>query len=984
MFVLIFICLGQSSVKALNFTFEVVDSIARTVIPNAEVQIFEPGDSVLISDKVKFFDNINSFLGVLGSRMSPRSGYFVVIPNGVDFDVVINAEGYYERIVPVSSIKGRNVYYGEVGLEKLPKQLDEVTVTATKIRMYYKGDTLVYNADAFLLPDGSMLDDLIRKLDGVTIDRSGQIFCRGRKVHSLLLEGRKFYNGDPRILMQNLAAYTVKNIKVYDYTDETEKFLGYGDQDSKPMVMDVVLKKEYSIGKWLNVDAGYGTSDRYLGRLFALGFSKNTSISAFLNANNLSTGDNPQRGDEWDPSKARNDESTYLSGGLSYSHQIKGSATNRVRGTLSVNSDKTVDRLGRERTNYLSGGDTYMHTYDYSRSKVLRVATDHTLYLQYSKVNLTVNPRFSYSKNDGSNSTVSATFDKDFGKVTSAEIDSVYSSSSSGQKEMLRHLINRNLNRSERNGTNLNVGLNASSTFKLPETDHFRHNITLGANGGFARTEGKNFSRYTINYGENPTPANMTYAYGRTRPENSTDLSASFRYETNINRKHTISLNYQYTNSRSVNTFDRYLLSDLAETSPESLKFGQVPSEDELAGVIDPVNSKHTLSVNNYHRVFLTASLMWGNSNLDVKGNWGSLRLFASPGVRIVNRRYDYSRPTYDTTAVRNSVLPAVNASLMYSMSRPRSGYSITTGARWESTPELFGMDNLINVVNDMDPLHLYFGNSKLKNSYEHATSVYITFNRMNRPMQTHRLEAGYNMFQDRISSGGVYNSSTGVYRTSVYNVNGSDRYHVEYTGTGDLKTWENKAAKKLAYELRANYSLDRDASLVGIASAGEEWVTPSKRYVYNQDVSSLAKLSFYFAEAEHCISVEWNGSFNKYWGDEDYFMTQNTRDFNYRVSGDFVLPQNIKLSTQFTLRTRRGYAESELNTNEYIWNASASWLWKKPRLTFIVDAYDILRQINSISTYVNAFGRTETWRNTLPSYVLFRVRYHLDITPKR
>lgn len=130
-----------------------------------------------------------------------------------DYNIYIDAPGYVARFIPLRTKKAFEEYalhdLEEIGILRTPKRLDEVTVTATKIKMYYKGDTIVYNADAFLLPEGSMLDDLIRKLPGITINRSGEIFSNGRKIESLQLEGRRLFDGSPRTLLENLGAYTV-------------------------------------------------------------------------------------------------------------------------------------------------------------------------------------------------------------------------------------------------------------------------------------------------------------------------------------------------------------------------------------------------------------------------------------------------------------------------------------------------------------------------------------------------------------------------------------------------------------------------------------------------------------------------------------------------------------------------------------------------------------------------------------------------------
>lgn len=89
-------------------------------------------------------------------------------------------------------------------------------MTATKVKMYYRGDTLVYDASAFQLPDGSMLDDLIKQMPGVTMNDVGEIFVKGRKIDELQLGSRSFMRGNQKVLLENLPYYTVKDIKVYE------------------------------------------------------------------------------------------------------------------------------------------------------------------------------------------------------------------------------------------------------------------------------------------------------------------------------------------------------------------------------------------------------------------------------------------------------------------------------------------------------------------------------------------------------------------------------------------------------------------------------------------------------------------------------------------------------------------------------------------------------------------------------------------------
>lgn len=184
--------------------------------------------------------------------------------------------------------------------EMKEKKLGTAVVRATKIKFYHKGDTLVYNADAFNLAEGSMLDALIEQLPGVELKRDGRILVNGRQVESLLLNGKDFFRGKSSIMLENLPSYMVKNVKVYEKQSEYSELTGI--KDSHPaFVMDVRLKREYSIGWTANAQVGGGTEDRWLGRLFALRFTPQSRLMAFANANNTNETRRPGNNGDWWP-----------------------------------------------------------------------------------------------------------------------------------------------------------------------------------------------------------------------------------------------------------------------------------------------------------------------------------------------------------------------------------------------------------------------------------------------------------------------------------------------------------------------------------------------------------------------------------------------------------------------------------------------------------------------------------------------------------
>ncbi len=142
-------------------------------------------------------------------------------------------------------------------LRRRPKEtvLDEATVKATKVKFYVRGDTLVYNADAGRLEEGSVLDALIRQVPGAKLKDDGRIMVNGRLVESLRLNGEEFFRKDRGIILDNLPTYMVHKVQVYEKAGQTSELLGG----------DVRLKKQYNIGWTMSSRRGAHTTATWRG-----------------------------------------------------------------------------------------------------------------------------------------------------------------------------------------------------------------------------------------------------------------------------------------------------------------------------------------------------------------------------------------------------------------------------------------------------------------------------------------------------------------------------------------------------------------------------------------------------------------------------------------------------------------------------------------------------------------------------------------------
>jgi len=347
--------LAQTSDKGdrINLWGYVVDSFLQTGLVGSKVTLMTADSAVVDSIRTYEYDGNALFHFSLPARTqsiilrAEREGYETT-------DMAMKVR-HYKRV--------KDVYAPWINLKKrnsmLEQSLDEVVVTASKVQLVWHGDTLVYNADAFNVPQGSMLDGLIRQLPGVTLKENGEILVNGRRVDYLTLNGTDFFKGNNKMMLDNLPYYTVKNIKVYDKSTDVSQFLGY-DVERKDYVMDVVLKREYSVGLTANAEAGGGTAERWMARAFGLRFTDHSRLTLFGNGNNINQTGRPGESGEW---KASDPADGITRHGEVNANLMSEDRYKRWKNELAValTDDRNNRQSQQESEYYLQGGGEYAH-----------------------------------------------------------------------------------------------------------------------------------------------------------------------------------------------------------------------------------------------------------------------------------------------------------------------------------------------------------------------------------------------------------------------------------------------------------------------------------------------------------------------------------------------------------------------------------------------------------------------------------------------
>ncbi|HMU73555.1 MAG TPA: carboxypeptidase-like regulatory domain-containing protein, partial [Ferruginibacter sp.] len=211
---------------------------------------------------------------------------FDVVPAS-NFSIIIRHLGYrpVAKFVPVSK-QEKTIELGNFSLAYDAKLLQEVVVEAPAIQV--KEDTIEYRADAFKVKEGAVVEDLLKKLPGVQVDKDGNVTAQGKSVSRVKVNGKDFFGGDVKTATKELPANIVDKIQVIDdYGDQaTVSGIKDGDPDK---ILNIEIKKDKNRGFFGRVTGGYGTEERYQGSFNGNYFQNNTQISVLANSNNTNT-----------------------------------------------------------------------------------------------------------------------------------------------------------------------------------------------------------------------------------------------------------------------------------------------------------------------------------------------------------------------------------------------------------------------------------------------------------------------------------------------------------------------------------------------------------------------------------------------------------------------------------------------------------------------------------------------------------------------
>lgn len=244
----------------------VMDEDTRLPVENATIRLYSLPDSIYMKGTVS--DTAGKFtISVVSGSYLLKVSYTGLMPE-------------YRKVKPSHS---SDVHVGEIRLRPDVIALDETLVTAQAPPVVISGDTTNYNASAFPVPEGSMLEELVKQLPGADIDEEGQLTINGQTITKIIMDGEEFFMNNINAL-KDLPAEIVEGLKTYKRQTDMAALTGIDDGDGS-IVLDLVIKPGMKKGWNGNFEGGYGNDDRYEGRANINRFNKADNVSATANMN---------------------------------------------------------------------------------------------------------------------------------------------------------------------------------------------------------------------------------------------------------------------------------------------------------------------------------------------------------------------------------------------------------------------------------------------------------------------------------------------------------------------------------------------------------------------------------------------------------------------------------------------------------------------------------------------------------------------------
>ena len=875
------------------------------------------------------------------------------------FSMSVPAANYYLRVSFVGynavnkTIKvenGKNLNLGKIGMGVDAVLLNAANITAEVPPVTAAGDTLVFNTAAFRVAEGSMLEELIKKYPGVTIEDDGTIKLNGKTVNRILMKGKDFFGTDKDMALKNISVDAVDKIKFYDKKSDFSRITGIDDGEEET-VLDLQMKQGVSDGFFSNTDAGYGTKDRYLFRNTTNYYNDNSQYTLVLSANNLNNQGFSDGGGRGFRGGGGSGLVAPKQAGFNFAYE---NSKIELGGNVRVNHRNTDSKRWSSSEVFMPqiGNNQFTNSRSVSHGRSSNFNADFRLeWKPDTMTNIIFRPSVSYSTSDSWSKSASATF-----RENPFDYVELYEKAMYGDVfGMLDSVaINSSNNESMSASENFSVNGDLQVNRRLAKPGR---NITFRGNFSYSNGENKNYSLNSVKYYQ---AAAGSAGYERKRysttPSKNWNYNLRFSYTEPLMKNLFLQLNYSFNDSYSNSDRSTYIFDDLADyvmtLNHNWLLPGLPPGYEQY--------SSDSLSQNSLYRT--------QKHDVQVMFRYVTDKMNINAGVSYIPQHTEMSYKYFgiDTLLTRNVYNISPNIRFRYRWSKQTS-----LNFNYRGSTSQPSMTDLLDITDDSDPLNITKGNPGLKPSF--SNRVMLTFNTYNVDAQRgFNVYANFNNTLNSISRKATYDEVTGATTTQPDNINGN------WSVSGGLVfNSAIPANTKFTYSTHTDANFNNSVSYISMSRQSSSVKSKAKTLNLSE------RLNFNYRSDNFDISLSGYVRYSNSKSNVQPENEMNVFDFSYGPSANYTFPwYNIKLSTNISMSSRRGYSDPEANTDELLWNAqlSASFL-PKNALTFSVQLYDILHQQSNISRMVDALSRRDTETNAIYSYIMFNVSYKFNNT---
>ncbi len=867
---------------------KLVDTTAKQAIADATVSVLNAKDSSLAT-----------------FTLSNKQGVFEV--KGLvagDYRLVISSKGYEEIKKKVTITETEKLIdLGNLTPQKDYKMMEGVTITSES-PIQVKNDTVQFNTSGFKTQPNATLEDLLKKIPGMEVDKEGTVKAQGEQVQKVLVDGKEFFGTDPKLATKNLTADMIESVQVFDDMSDQAKFTKV-DDGSRSKTINIKLKKDRNKGYFGRSTVGYGSDKRYEANFSVNKFTGPQRISLLFNSNNIN-----KQGFSFSDiissmggfsgiggGGGRGGGGGMNFGGLNFG----GSSTGITRSTaagLNYTDEwgskiKVTGSYFYSTTRPLQEQSTFRKTFFANDSTAARSTTSQSNNLNQ---NHRFNLRFEYAI-DSMNSilyTPSMT-------LQHSENFSLDSSLTESITPLKQYLAVRGLTQNTNSRDGFNLGNNLLFRHKFKKTGR---TLTLGVNNttGNSESDGLTYSsnRFFLPDGTLDSAFIQNQNYTQKTTTNNNVVSTSYTEPVGLNKL--IELNYAYT--RNVN-----------ESNRKTYNF------NDNSGKYDNVNLRQT---NDFRNIFEAHR--------------------AGVNFRVQNAKYNYQfgvgvqQSSLDNSSYRADSNKTYLTSQTYTNLFPTANFNFTPSRtknlrfRYNGRTNQPSVSQLQNVPDVTDTLNVRIGNPNLNQEFNHSFNLgFNTFNMLT--MKFIAANISFSTTDNKIINNITY---TGRRQTTTYE--NMDGYFNGSTFVTLGLPFRNPKLKGSSVNVTNNMGYTQDISLLNSVK------NITKVFTVNQGLGvniNKEKIDFGVKANLAYNTVKYSVNSNQ---NEDYYTHNYSGDIAY------TFPKNFILSTDFNILMNTGRAAG-YNQTIPVWNASFSkQLFKNKNGELKFSVRDLLNQNQAIS----------------------------------